>query len=337
MGRNKVATTAAVVLAAAAGVAAHGHINNIVINGVSYPGYDLNVYPYMSNPPVVVGWSSTNTDNGFVEPVNFGTADVICHRGSQNAKGYVQIRAGDSISFQWTVWPESHKGPVIDYLAPCNGRCDTVNKETLKFFKIAQAGILTQGTPGTYAADVLIANNNTWRTQIPASIKPGHYVLRHEIIALHGSGSANGAQDYPYCFNIEVVGSGTAEPSGTLGKQLMSQNDPGILVNIYTSPVNYVIPGPTLMAGASSSVQQILSTVTAYGTPTLYGGGTTAAPTGTSQSTTLRTSTTTTTASGASQTVWGQCGGVGWTGPTSCVSGATCTYLNAYYSQCVPS
>ncbi|RVD83201.1 uncharacterized protein DFL_007598 [Arthrobotrys flagrans] len=33
---------------------------------------------------------------------------------------------------------------------------------------------------------------------------------------------------------------------------------------------------------------------------------------------------------------YGQCGGVGWTGPTSCVSGWTCTYSNAYYSQCLP-
>ncbi|KAL4242823.1 glycosyl hydrolase 5 (cellulase A) family protein [Abortiporus biennis] len=33
---------------------------------------------------------------------------------------------------------------------------------------------------------------------------------------------------------------------------------------------------------------------------------------------------------------WAQCGGVGWTGATTCVSGATCTALNDYYSQCIP-
>ncbi|KAF9047563.1 carbohydrate deacetylase, partial [Panaeolus papilionaceus] len=32
----------------------------------------------------------------------------------------------------------------------------------------------------------------------------------------------------------------------------------------------------------------------------------------------------------------GQCGGQGWSGPTTCVSGYTCTYSNPYYSQCVP-
>ncbi|KAI0630393.1 hypothetical protein C8Q77DRAFT_1280451 [Trametes polyzona] len=32
----------------------------------------------------------------------------------------------------------------------------------------------------------------------------------------------------------------------------------------------------------------------------------------------------------------GQCGGVGWTGSTTCAAGAVCTVQNEYYSQCVP-
>ncbi|KAE9980778.1 hypothetical protein EG328_012026 [Venturia inaequalis] len=32
---------------------------------------------------------------------------------------------------------------------------------------------------------------------------------------------------------------------------------------------------------------------------------------------------------------YAQCGGSGWTGPTACVEGATCTVQNAFYSQCV--
>ncbi|QSZ35586.1 hypothetical protein DSL72_008456 [Monilinia vaccinii-corymbosi] len=35
-------------------------------------------------------------------------------------------------------------------------------------------------------------------------------------------------------------------------------------------------------------------------------------------------------------TGWGQCGGKGWTGATTCVSGFTCIYQNDWYSQCVP-
>jgi endo-1,4-beta-xylanase len=38
----------------------------------------------------------------------------------------------------------------------------------------------------------------------------------------------------------------------------------------------------------------------------------------------------------AQQSLWGQCGGIGWTGQTTCVSGASCQTLNPYYAQCLP-
>ncbi|KZW01219.1 CEL4a mannanase [Exidia glandulosa HHB12029] len=34
--------------------------------------------------------------------------------------------------------------------------------------------------------------------------------------------------------------------------------------------------------------------------------------------------------------VWGQCGGIGYTGSTVCDAGSVCTVQNAYYSQCLP-
>ncbi|KAH6645242.1 hypothetical protein BKA67DRAFT_106893 [Truncatella angustata] len=42
------------------------------------------------------------------------------------------------------------------------------------------------------------------------------------------------------------------------------------------------------------------------------------------------------TAAYAQQSAWGQCGGTGWSGSTSCVSGYACSSLNPYYYQCVP-
>ncbi|PFH54251.1 glycoside hydrolase family 6 protein [Amanita thiersii Skay4041] len=33
---------------------------------------------------------------------------------------------------------------------------------------------------------------------------------------------------------------------------------------------------------------------------------------------------------------WGQCGGINWTGETSCVSGTVCTKINDWYFQCFP-
>ncbi|KAJ5606591.1 Endo-1-4-beta-xylanase [Penicillium lagena] len=59
----------------------------------------------------------------------------------------------------------------------------------------------------------------------------------------------------------------------------------------------------------------------------------------TSSSTTKSSSTTTTTSSSSGSTSvaqhWGQCGGEGWTGPTVCASGYTCTFSNNWYSQCL--
>lgn len=49
-------------------VAGHGHITNIVINGVSYEGWDIDTFPYESDPPTVVAWGTPNTGNGFISP-----------------------------------------------------------------------------------------------------------------------------------------------------------------------------------------------------------------------------------------------------------------------------
>jgi hypothetical protein len=46
---------------------------------------------------------------------------------------------------------------------------------------------------------------------------------------------------------------------------------------------------------------------------------------------------TTTTAStgGCAAAQWAQCGGIGYSGCTTCASGYTCKSLNDYYSQCL--
>jgi len=58
-------------------------------------------------------------------------------------------------------------------------------------------------------------------------------------------------------------------------------------------------------------------------------------PVGTS--TTLKTSvvSATPTSVGGTQVEWGQCGGIGYSGPTVCASPFTCEYNNDYYSQCL--
>jgi hypothetical protein len=86
--------------------------------------------------------------------------------------------------------------------------------------------------------------------KIPAGLAPGNYVLRHEIIALHSAGSANGAQAYPQCLNIKVGGSGSkALPAGTPATKFYTAKDPGILFSLYSSFSSYPIPGPSVWSG----------------------------------------------------------------------------------------
>lgn len=91
--------------------------------------------------------------------------------------------------------------------------------------------------------------------------------------------------------------------------------------------------------GGSSSSSSSLTTSSKVSTSTTTSGKTTSTTSSKVTTTTSKVSTTLTTtssAAGPTQTVYGQCGGIGWTGATACTSGSTCTVLNSYYSQCLP-
>ncbi|KAJ5584001.1 uncharacterized protein N7459_003801 [Penicillium hispanicum] len=270
-------------------VAGHGHVTNIVINGLSYAGWDIDSYPYETDPPIVVAWGTPNTGNGFITPDQYNSSDIICHENATNARGHAPVAAGDKVNVQWTSWPSSHHGPVITYLANCGDSCETVDKTTLEFFKISGVGLIDDSdVPGTWGDDQLIANNNSWLVEIPLTLAPGYYVLRNEIIALHSAGEEDGAQNYPQCFNLQVTGSGTASPSGVLGTELYSPTGAGIVVNIYASLSTYQVPGPTLYSGAVS-ITQSSSSATASGTPVTGSGAATAAASSGSETTSSET------------------------------------------------
>ncbi|KAJ6180488.1 hypothetical protein N7519_010949 [Penicillium mononematosum] len=208
-------------LASATLVAGHGYVSSIVADGKSYTGYLVDKYAYMADPPDSVGWTTTATDLGFEDGTEYQDPNIICHRDGANAALSATVTAGSSIDLQWTTWPDSHHGPVITYLASCNGDCTTVDKTTLEFFKIEEEGLIDGANPpGTWATDDLIA----------------------------AGGQSNGAQNYPQCFNLEVTSGGSDVPDGTPGMELYTNTDPGILFDIYSSLTSYDIPGPALYA-----------------------------------------------------------------------------------------
>ncbi|CEJ62219.1 Putative Acetylxylan esterase A [Penicillium brasilianum] len=94
------------------------------------------------------------------------------------------------------------------------------------------------------------------------------------------------------------------------------------LQGIYATGVGHTVPihGTQDMEWFGFSSSSSSSTTTASATKT---------------STTTKSSTSSTATSTGVAAHWGQCGGSGWTGPTVCATGYTCTYANAWYSQCL--
>lgn len=245
-------TAATLVGAFASAVFAHGTVTGIKVDGVYQPGYSLDSYYAAQSGqkiPDIAAWSAENLDNGFVAPAAYDTKDIGCHIKAAPGHTSMPVKAGGTIEFQWSQWPDSHIGPVLTYVAKCSGSCTKADVSTLKWVKIDAAGL----KDGTWAATDLIKNNNTWTTTVPTSLAAGSYVFRHEIIALHGAASKNGAQNYPQCFNIDIKGNGTDNPEGTLTTKLYTETEPGILFDPYKGATKYEIPGPAMYKAAGSS------------------------------------------------------------------------------------
>ncbi|KAI5776401.1 putative endoglucanase/cellulase [Geopyxis carbonaria] len=242
-------TSALLTLASSAVLAAaHGTVSDMKIGSTWVGGYNPYQDPYMNPVPERIVWAFPNGGNGPVEDVT--SADITCNKAATAAPISANVAAGADISFFWTVWPESHKGPVMTYMAACGSDdCSTADPASLSFFKIDEAGY----TDGTWASDTLIANNNSHTVTVPSDIKPGGYIIRHELLALHSAGTAGGAQFYPMCANLVVDGSGSAEPEGVKFPGAYAESDPGITVDIYNGLTEYTIPGPAVYGGGASS------------------------------------------------------------------------------------
>lgn len=209
-------------------------------------------YPYMpaGTSPKVIAWSETATDLGFIPPHDYDKPDIICHRNAKNAQASAKVKAGDTLKMQWSTYVHSI-GPIVDYLAACTSEsCTKIDKTTLKFFKISEMG----WNNNDWAEALMVKNKFTWLVTIPPTLKPGEYVLRHEMIAGQGLGNPDGAQNYVQCVNLIVSGSGSLAPEGVLATSLYKPTDPGILFNPYGSDnAKYPIPGPKLIDGAAKN------------------------------------------------------------------------------------
>lgn len=229
---------------------AHGIVSDLKVGDDWYTGSLPFQDPYVQGGVERIVWSFYDNGNGPVEDVS--SDDIVCNKNAKAAALTAPINAGDKVLLDWTTWPDSHKGPVMTYLADCDGECSSATPSSLKWFKINHAGY--DASSKTWASDTLIKNNNSWTVTIPSKLKSGNYLLRHEILALHSAGSSGGAQFYPMCANLKVSGSGSATPDSTVSfPGAYKADDAGILVNIYNGLTSYTIPGPAVWSGADDA------------------------------------------------------------------------------------
>ncbi|KAG9093606.1 hypothetical protein FRC07_011436 [Ceratobasidium sp. 392] len=259
--------TVTTLFASAAMVAGHGLVTGFQANGKSYPGtlnYDA---PENKNSPVRM----LPSDTGFVHyDTVTSQMDIACSSaGYKGTPTVATVPAGSEVKVQWggdkgddgKQWPHP-EGPALAYMARCDkDDCTKFDPSNAKFFKIQEAGLDTSKKPIQGWNDHVPAGQGLWiqnkqqfegswfTVTIPKDIKPGHYLLRHELISLQSAHSrSDGAQYYPACIQMNVINGGNAEPEGVPATKLYTVDD-GI-IDIYTpSPggiKSYKIPGPPL-------------------------------------------------------------------------------------------
>ncbi|KAF2009543.1 lytic polysaccharide monooxygenase [Aaosphaeria arxii CBS 175.79] len=237
-------------------VAAHGFVQNATIGGKEYDFYHPYQDPYMSPAPPRV--SRKISGNGPVEDLTL--IDMECggwtagkDAGSAPAALHAPAEAGSTVNLRWTLWPESHQGPIITYMARCpdEGCQSWTPNGTAVWFKIAEDGLHSTNPDwlkNVWAVTPLISYPNKGVDyQVPECLKPGYYLVRHEIIALHGAYNYPGAQFYPGCHQLEVTGKGTKEVKEGLVSfpGAYKETDKGVLYSQYDQ-LPYEIPGPKL-------------------------------------------------------------------------------------------
>ncbi|KAF3931372.1 Endoglucanase-4 [Dactylellina cionopaga] len=273
------------------------------------------------------------------------STQMTCYVDASNpVTSTASVNAGDTIGF--TASPNVyHPGPLLFYMAkvPDGQTTASFDGSGAVWFKIYQNDATITSSSISWPSGM-----TTVSVKIPACIPSGQYLLRVEHIALHSASSIGGAQLYIACGQLNVSGGGSTPGIPTVEiPGAYSATDPGLLLNIYYPiPQSYTPPGPPVFScgGNGGATTTKTSSTTLVRTTTISKSSTAAIITTTLKTTTTAipkttttttiSKTTTTATSGGTQTQWGQCGGIGWTGPTICQSPAKCTVQNQYYSQC---
>jgi len=266
-------------LAAASSVSAHGYVSSFTANGKTYQGNVPN-NPKFDSPIRLIN------DISPVKGAN--NPNILCGPNAQKAKVVAPVTAGSTVKFGWRAspnqeWPHN-TGPIMNYMAKCDGNCANFDASKARWFKVSQDG---RNGNGAWVQADLMAGKEVSMT-IPKELAPGQYLIRHEIIALHLATTKGGAEFYDSCIQVDVKGSGTGVPTETVSfPGAYKDSDPGIFdPNVFNAKSTYKFPGPKVVefkngpAGAVSNPTETSEATQPTDTPT--DDGNTAEPTPTS-------------------------------------------------------
>ncbi|KAK1753295.1 glycoside hydrolase [Echria macrotheca] len=228
-------------LALAGAASAHTIFSSLEVDGVNHGvGGGVRVPQY--NGPIEDVTSNSVACNGSPNPTS-PSSKVITVQAGQNVTAIWRYMLSTTGSSPNDVMDSSHKGPTIAYLKKVND-ATTDSGVGGGWFKIQEDGLAN----GVWGTEKVINGQGRHSIRIPSCIAPGQYLLRAEMIALHGAGNYPGAQFYMECAQLNIVGgTGSKTPSTVSFPGAYSGSDPGVKINIYWPVVtSYKVPGPSV-------------------------------------------------------------------------------------------
>lgn len=162
----------------------------------------------------------------FYDPIyNTSSPNMTCNYDGAASLSplHAPIKAGGEIFTNWTnpsyySWPDDWQhtvGPMFAYMAACPGEsCEGFDGSGAVWFKIDQQGLTPDAPDLRGMWEQRPAINQNWNERegytvtIPKNLKPGNYLIRHEVIML----VSVQAQIYPSCAQLSVSGDGAAVP-----------------------------------------------------------------------------------------------------------------------------
>jgi hypothetical protein len=196
--------------------------------------------------------------------------------------------------------------------------------------------MLAQSTDAQASEASVIATFNSKLATAAAAFKSANSGVIYSVVDTQGP--FNTALANPTAYGANSTGATCYDASGVACLWWNDYHPAMAIHKLVAQAVASALSGSFFGSGSSTTPPASSTKPPATSSTSVPVSSTTSKPITTTvppaSSTTSKPVTTTTVGGSTGAPLYGQCGGQGWTGPTTCANG-TCKYSNAWYSQCV--